>query len=69
LRRLQIALDQLAPRCREAFVLGRIEGLSRREIAARMGISESTVRQHLMQGMRVLADLLNGSSPDPRNPA
>ena len=68
LRRLQIALDRLPERCREAVVLGRIEGLSRREIAVRMGISESTVRQHLMHGMRVLADLLSGDAGDPRNP-
>jgi RNA polymerase sigma-70 factor (ECF subfamily) len=68
LRRLQIALDHLPDRCREAVVLGRIEGLSRREIAARMGISESTVRQHLMHGMRFLADLLSGDAGDPRKP-
>lgn len=67
LRRLQIALDRLAPRCREAVVLGRIEGLSRREIAARMGIAEDTVRQHLIHGMRTLADLLYGDAGDPRN--
>lgn len=66
LRRLQIALDCLPERCREAVVLGRIEGLSRREIAERMGISESTVRQHLMHGLRVLADLLSGDASDPR---
>lgn len=66
LRRLQMALDHLAPRCREAIVLGRIQGLSRREIAARMGIAEDTVRQHLIQGMRTLADLLHGDAGDPR---
>src|SRR6185437_11808493 len=65
LRRLQIALDDLPDRPREAVVLGRIEGLSRREIAERMGISESTVRQHLMYGMRVLADLLSDDGHDP----
>jgi RNA polymerase sigma factor (sigma-70 family) len=66
LRRLQIALDHLAPRCREAVILGRIEGLSRREIATRMGIAEDTVRQHLIHGMRTLADLLYGESSEPR---
>ncbi len=69
LRRLQIALDQLAPRCREAVVLGRIEGLSRREIAARMGISESTVRQHLMHGMSALIDFIYGEPAEPRKPS
>ena len=32
-------------RCREAVILRKIEGLSRREIAARMGITEQTVNQ------------------------
>jgi RNA polymerase sigma factor (sigma-70 family) len=47
LRRLTTALDQLPPRCREAVTLRKIEGLSRREIASRMGIAEFTVNRHL----------------------
>jgi RNA polymerase sigma factor (sigma-70 family) len=58
LRRLQAALDQLPPRCREAVVLSKIEGLSRREIASRMGISEDTVHRHLTDGRYALANLL-----------
>lgn len=57
LRRLQDALDQLPPRHREAVVLGRVEGLSGRAIAARMGIAESTASDHLRLGMHALADL------------
>jgi len=57
LRRLQDALDKLPPRHREAVVLGRIEGLTGREIAARMGIAEGTVSQHLKLGMHALTDL------------
>ena len=60
LRRVQAAVDSLPPRCREAIVLGRIEGLPGREIAARMGITEQTVSKHLKQGIRALADLLYG---------
>jgi RNA polymerase sigma factor (sigma-70 family) len=66
LRKLQSALDLLPPRAREAVVLGRIEGLSRRQIANRMGIAEDTVRQHLAHGMRALADILYAPQPDPR---
>ena len=57
LRRLQDALDKLPPRHREAVVLGRIEGLSGREIAARMGIAENTASEHLKLGMHALTDL------------
>lgn len=60
LRRLTSALDRLPPRCREAVTLRKIEGLSRREIAARMGIAEFTVNRHLTEGMRALADILYG---------
>jgi len=58
LRRLHLALDRLPPRAREAVVLRRIEGLSRREIARRMGITERTAADHIAHGMRVLAHVL-----------
>jgi len=58
LRRLQTALDKLPPRCREAIVLRQVEGLSQRQIASRMGISEKTVERHLSIGVRALADML-----------
>ncbi len=60
LRRLQAAIDHLPPRCREAIILGRVEGLSGREIAARMGISEMTASEHLSKGIYALTELLHG---------
>lgn len=60
LRKVQAALDRLPRRCREAVVLKKIEGLSIREIAARMGIAENTVDRHLTDGVRALADMLYG---------
>jgi RNA polymerase sigma-70 factor (ECF subfamily) len=60
LRKLRAAVDQLPPRCREAFVLGKIEGLDGQEIAARMGVTESAVSKHLALGIRLLAGLLHG---------
>lgn len=64
LLRLQAALERLPARCREAVVLRKIEGLSRREIAARMGIAEFTVNRHLTEGMRALADILYSEPAD-----
>ena len=66
LRRLQAALDRLTPRCREAVVLGRIQGLSKPEIAARMGIAEISVGQYLTEGIYALADILYGEPPNVR---
>ena len=65
LQRLQDALDKLPPRCREAVVMRKIEGLGRREIAARMGIAEATVAEYLAIGIDALADLLHGEGGRP----
>lgn len=62
LRRLQTALDELPQRCSEALVLARVEGLSGREIAARMGITESTVSHYLKRGVQGLADVLHSDA-------
>lgn len=64
LRLLQSALDRLPPRCREVVVLRRIEGMSRRAIAAQMGITEATVAEHLANGVSALADILYGEAAD-----
>ncbi|HVP86114.1 MAG TPA: RNA polymerase sigma factor [Rhizomicrobium sp.] len=58
LRRLQAALEKLSPRCREAVVLARIQGLSRREIAQRMGVTEGTAAQYLADGICALVEHL-----------
>ena len=66
LRRLQDALDKLPRKHRQAIILGRIEGLMGKEIAARMGIAETTASQHLKLGLHALTDLFLRDSPDPK---
>jgi RNA polymerase sigma-70 factor (ECF subfamily) len=39
---------------REAFTLRKIEGLSQRDVAQRMGISESTVEKHIGRALQML---------------
>lgn len=65
LRRLQTALDRLPRRCRQAVLMKKIDGLSRSEIAQRMGITEKTVKRHLADGMCVLADMVYGDTAEP----
>jgi RNA polymerase sigma factor (sigma-70 family) len=61
LRRLAEAFDQLPPKCRQVVWLRRVEELSQREVASRLGITEGTVEKHVAKGVRQLADLLFGA--------
>ena len=54
----------LAPRQRAAFVLREIEGLDTSEVAAALGVTESTVRNHLLQARRALRAGLERELPD-----
>ncbi len=64
LRLLQTALEALPSRCREVVQLRKIEGLSQKEVAARMGITEDTVERQVSKGLRALAGaLLRASHP------
>ncbi|WEK45134.1 MAG: RNA polymerase sigma factor [Candidatus Andeanibacterium colombiense] len=44
---IEAAIAQLPPKCRAAFLLCRVEGLTMREAGRRMGVSERTVENHL----------------------
>lgn len=55
LRRLAGALDRLPDRCRTAVWLHKMEDLSYREVAARMGVSVKTVEKQISKGIRRLA--------------
>jgi len=57
LQRVADAMAALPARCGEAFRLRKVEGLSQRAIAERMGLSESTVEKHIAKAVKILADL------------
>jgi len=66
LRRLRDAIDRLPRHCRDVVIMRRIEGLSRGETAARMGVAPLTVSAYLTEAMNALADLFYGEPIDPR---
>jgi RNA polymerase sigma factor (sigma-70 family) len=62
LRRAQAGLDRLPERCREVVWLRKVEGLSTRQTAERLGISIDTVEKQITLGMRALVDFMLGGS-------
>ncbi|MDC8758705.1 sigma-70 family RNA polymerase sigma factor [Janthinobacterium fluminis] len=52
LQQIDAALDGLVPPVREAFLLAQLEGLSYAEIAARLNVSASSVKQYLTRANR-----------------
>src|SRR3546814_9854018 len=54
LRRIGALIAALPAKCREAFVLRKVQGLSQREIAGRMRIRANTVEKHVGKGLRLL---------------
>lgn len=61
--RLQRVMSKLPPKCRRAFRLKKIEQLSQREVAKRMGISESTVEKHLVKALKFVLREMHAPPP------
>ncbi|RYD67033.1 MAG: RNA polymerase sigma factor [Sphingomonadales bacterium] len=62
LGRVQAALATLSERARSIFVMRRVEGMSQREIAQAMGVSEAVVENDASRSLRAILQLL--TDPD-----
>lgn len=51
---LDAAVDQLAPKCREIFLLSKFENLNNKEIAEKLGISVKTVENQMTIALKKL---------------
>jgi len=56
--KLQGLLNELSPRQKEIFQLSRVEGLSHKDIAEKLGISPNTVKNHLVTTLAFLKSKL-----------
>ena len=62
-------VDHLPPRCREAFILVKFDGLSHAQAAERMGISVKTVEMHIQNALKACwerMDALDEAAVAPR---
>ena len=44
-------VNQLPPKCKEVFLMSRYEGLSHKEIAQRLSISENAIKKHITKAL------------------
>jgi RNA polymerase sigma-70 factor (ECF subfamily) len=58
LENLRAILEQLPPQCRRTFQLRKFDGLSIRDTAKHLGVSESTVEKHLTKAFAIILDAL-----------
>lgn len=69
LNRLMAAISTLPPRCQEVYRLRKIEGLSQRQVAEKLMISESNVEKHLGRGVeRIMLLYANEDRPQDTAP-
>lgn len=57
-RDLAIVADSLPPRCREVFIMSRMDGLKNKEIASRLQISEKAVEKQITIALKAFRKML-----------
>jgi RNA polymerase sigma-70 factor (family 1) len=55
---LQTAVNTLPPQCRQVYTLSKLEGKSHQEISQQLGISISTVNNHMVKANKVVRSFL-----------
>lgn len=60
LRQLENTLAELPDACRTAFLLRRVEGLSQKEVAEKLGVSIKAVEKYMARSIRLLIEVYGG---------
>jgi len=61
------AVASLTEKCRRVYLMRKVYGMSHKEIAARLGIAQSTVEKHLMNGVKICDDFVKNRMADTAN--
>lgn len=61
---LQRTLALLPPKCKEVFILCKIEGLSYDEVSKKLNISKATINNHIVKGTKILKKAMDLNSED-----
>jgi len=69
LNRLAQMIACLPGNVRDVFTLRRVHGLPQREVARRLGLSESTVEKHMARGFLIMLELLGHGGNEPSRPS
>lgn len=67
LARVKALMDALPDRCRTILQLRKIHGLSQREIALRLGVSENVVENDAARGLRIIVKAMAEGATRPQN--
>lgn len=62
LQKVSAILARMSQKSRDVFLMRRIEGLSQREVAERLAITEAAVEKHVYRALRTLANSLFGEA-------
>ncbi|HLG86853.1 MAG TPA: sigma-70 family RNA polymerase sigma factor [Alphaproteobacteria bacterium] len=67
LQRVRALIDSLPERCRRIFELRRIQGVSQREIAEMLKVTENVVEAQAVRGLRLILKALAEDAAEPGN--
>jgi RNA polymerase sigma factor (sigma-70 family) len=69
LHRLAQIIARLPGKVRDVFTLRRVYGLSQREVAAKLGLAESTVEKHMSRGFLIMLEQFGYGGNAPSQPS
>lgn len=64
LRMLNVCLEELPEKCRQAFLMFRLEGRSQEQIAQRLGVTDRMVRHYINQALLYCRLRVDGASAE-----